>query len=182
MLDLSGNSISSLKDLEGLPFLLDINLEENEVHWVVIKGTMLCWKASGFDVYVHVLYGDQFELCMCNSGYIYMFTKIRIYAYSHWLWFQIVDIEEVQHLKGLKLLRALNLSNNPIQVCTCEQQTLWYWQVIVTSAMGHSLRGRTKSHAQSMKLNWNFLPPQDVFYAMSGTLKYQKWIHDKLLL
>ena len=29
---------------------------------------------------------------------------------------QIVDIREVGHLKGLKLLRALNLSNNPIEV------------------------------------------------------------------
>ena len=29
---------------------------------------------------------------------------------------QVVDIKEVQHLKPLKLLRSLNLSNNPIQV------------------------------------------------------------------
>lgn len=33
VLDLSGNSISSLEGLEGLPCLYDINVEENEVFY-----------------------------------------------------------------------------------------------------------------------------------------------------
>lgn len=37
-------------------------------------------------------------------------------TFSKFFLFQVVDIREVEHLKGLKLLRALNLSNNPIQV------------------------------------------------------------------
>lgn len=39
------------------------------------------------------------------------------------MYMQIVDIKEIQHLKGLKLLRALNMSNNPIQVNRCHITT-----------------------------------------------------------
>lgn len=50
-------------------------------------------------------------LCTCTCTC----TTLRIYRHC-FSKFQVVDIREVEHLKGLKLLRALNLSNNPIQV------------------------------------------------------------------
>ena len=48
-------------------------------------------------------------------------------TFSKFFLFQVVDIREVEHLKGLKLLRALNLSNNPIQVSSC--QSIWMVQL-----------------------------------------------------
>ena len=102
VLDLSGNSISSLEGLEGLPCLYDINVEENEVLY------------NYYYIHVHVecmlpyLESTSTYMCICMCTHTSTFSKFFL--------FQVVDIREVEHLKGLKLLRALNLSNNPIQV------------------------------------------------------------------
>ena len=61
VLDLSGNSISSLKGLESLPFLYDINLEENEVR--TMYRYVLCTISSTCSSLCTYIY----TLCTCRT-------------------------------------------------------------------------------------------------------------------
>ena len=56
------------------------------------------------------------ERCVDYHDYVKGLWTLKLKLLTEFVFFQVVDVKEVEHLKPLKLLKTLNLSNNPIQV------------------------------------------------------------------